>query len=644
MAQKFSSIFKNMFWKTPQIGEEKSYDYNVIDGLPYVPNYDNDLNFEKNIGHIYNCVDIISQSVSKNSYRVQNNKTKKIEENHPYHYLLSNPNRDEIESNFYYETTALRLLSGNVFIRKSFVGNLVYSLDILPTQDMRIVFQGGEISRYYMVDKKGDTLNYQPNEILWLRSPNPNKQEIYGSSVMEKAIFQSDEYDYMSKMSNKNLKNDAIPKLLLVSDKDINSTQATLAEKTWNEKYGGNTKNKNIAVMGAGLKPYPLSVSNKELEFLNSRVLNRSEIFGIFKVPESMAGYVVTGLNKSVAEQMYYNYIETAVRPILVSDAQFYTKDLRRLFKNSEHLEVIYDESKLAFNDKQHKLELHKSMFEMGVIDTSYLQEYYNFPIKSIEKLTKEPVNPKDEVKPKKSFDINIVIEKYSNQTYKSKIEKYLMKSEIRYTAKIESIFDSAVEKILRDQNIDKMAKFKSIETDELAKEINDLIKTISQLYFYNANNVKIFVIDYLDLPDGMELELKATYLGDVLESRRSLYKDSIAKTLQNDLANAFSEYKKTDQTLTEYLAKVEHIKFRNAARVARTETSIAFNASHNQVILDNDLGSKQWLSRRDDIVRKEHQLLDGQIVASNKEFSNGLQYPSEIGCRCVIRAVKKEV
>lgn len=78
------------------------------------------------------------------------------------------------------------------------------------------------------------------------------------------------------------------------------------------------------------------------------------------------------------------------------------------------------------------------------------------------------------------------------------------------------------------------------------------------------------------------------------------------------------------------------------ATLIARTETTAVTNgASRASVVAaQDDTGvkyDKQWITQGDDRVRPEHADMGGEEVASEKEFSNGLQYPSEPNCRCTL-------
>ena len=74
------------------------------------------------------------------------------------------------------------------------------------------------------------------------------------------------------------------------------------------------------------------------------------------------------------------------------------------------------------------------------------------------------------------------------------------------------------------------------------------------------------------------------------------------------------------------------------AMRVARTEvTKASAFGSQEAAKQSGVVKTKTWLSSRDDRVRDEHEQIDGETVKLDEQFSNGLEYPSEPMCRCVL-------
>ena len=74
------------------------------------------------------------------------------------------------------------------------------------------------------------------------------------------------------------------------------------------------------------------------------------------------------------------------------------------------------------------------------------------------------------------------------------------------------------------------------------------------------------------------------------------------------------------------------------AMRVARTEVTKASSFGNIEAAKQSGVvKTKFWLSSRDDRVRPEHEDMDGEEVDLDANFSNGLEYPSEPMCRCVL-------
>src|SRR4029077_4434864 len=81
------------------------------------------------------------------------------------------------------------------------------------------------------------------------------------------------------------------------------------------------------------------------------------------------------------------------------------------------------------------------------------------------------------------------------------------------------------------------------------------------------------------------------------------------------------------------------------ALLIARTETTSAANAAALDGFRAGGAPYKGWLSVQDDRVRESHQDLDGEVVALDDAFSNGLDHPGDpdgppdevCNCRCTI-------
>ncbi|MFH2113981.1 MAG: phage minor head protein, partial [Spirochaetota bacterium] len=88
------------------------------------------------------------------------------------------------------------------------------------------------------------------------------------------------------------------------------------------------------------------------------------------------------------------------------------------------------------------------------------------------------------------------------------------------------------------------------------------------------------------------------------------------------------------------------------AARVARSEVATASGYGSIAAAEQSGVADKKlWLTSRDPRVRDSHSAIDGETVAMDENFSNGLEYPGDqrgdpaesINCRCVLTFHSKE-
>ncbi|MCC7431392.1 minor capsid protein [bacterium] len=113
-----------------------------------------------------------------------------------------------------------------------------------------------------------------------------------------------------------------------------------------------------------------------------------------------------------------------------------------------------------------------------------------------------------------------------------------------------------------------------------------------------------------------------------------------ITETVRENLRIALVEGIEAIETISQITERITAIinDETRARWIAQTEVTNAFNHSRWLGMKENGFTHKMWLCKRDNLVRTEHRALDGQIRKIDEPFSNGLQYPSEINCRCYIK------
>lgn len=128
------------------------------------------------------------------------------------------------------------------------------------------------------------------------------------------------------------------------------------------------------------------------------------------------------------------------------------------------------------------------------------------------------------------------------------------------------------------------------------------------------------------------------------IEKRAAQFADSVTGTTLEKLSSTLAEGIAESEGIVDLRKRVESVyeefSTYRAELIARTEATSANNAGFIEGWKQSDVvNGKEWITAGDSRVREEHQAVDGEIVSVTGKFSNGLQYPQEPNCRCVLGA-----
>lgn len=78
------------------------------------------------------------------------------------------------------------------------------------------------------------------------------------------------------------------------------------------------------------------------------------------------------------------------------------------------------------------------------------------------------------------------------------------------------------------------------------------------------------------------------------------------------------------------------------ATLIARTESARVMNGAPTAMLEERQAATgrtfrKVWSTAQDDRVRDEHAAMEGETVGIGEKFSNGVEFPSEPNCRCIV-------
>ena len=251
----------------------------------------------------YRCVHMIARQASFipiKLYKLTPNGERVLQKNHFVNDILAKPNPSQNYTNFMEELYSNLLIYGNAYLvlsKNSFAGPS--GLELIKPEKINILTDRGDniIYRYKDGQKIHDySVNLKTNkrDILHIKLYNPSN-EFYGLSPFEVATYPIDQHNESSRYNKSLLQNCARPSGAIVFTPQNDGTSNTLTEDQYqrlqeqiNENFLKNT-GRPILLEG-GLDWKEMSISPKEMDFLECRQNAAREIALAFGVPPQLLG------------------------------------------------------------------------------------------------------------------------------------------------------------------------------------------------------------------------------------------------------------------------------------------------------------------------------------------------------------------
>lgn len=250
----------------------------------------------------YRCIDAIAKAVS--AVPIMLNRADKQIDKHPILELLKKPNQAQSQSGLLYSAIAQLLLGGNTFLDAVTPKPLGQPLQlyVLTRPDLLSVKfdQFGEPSEWiYKPDSKNhkeahwDVNLYGDADLLHVKSWHP-LDDVFGMSPVMAAMTSIDQHNAAGDWNQRLLDNSGTPSGVLYHEpregaEALSEAQYNRLRKELDEQAMSHNNNRPLLLEG-GLKWAQLSISPKDLEFLNGKKISATEICAAFGVPPQLVG------------------------------------------------------------------------------------------------------------------------------------------------------------------------------------------------------------------------------------------------------------------------------------------------------------------------------------------------------------------
>ncbi len=255
---------------------------------------------------VYRCVRLIAEaaaSVAINVFEAQSE-----HETHPVSDLLSRPNPREAGSQFFESLYGYLLLNGNAYLECVSVNGIVRELYALRPDRMRVIpgSDGWPEAYEYTVGTQKHLFHQDEKQspILHLKLFDP-LDDHYGMSPLSAGQMALDTHNVAGSWNKALLDNSARPSGALVYANDganMSDTQFDRLKEELESVFQGSMNAGRPILLEGGLDWKPLSMSPKDMDFMEAKGMAAREIALAFGVPPLLLGLP--------GDNTYANYAE----------------------------------------------------------------------------------------------------------------------------------------------------------------------------------------------------------------------------------------------------------------------------------------------------------------------------------------------
>ena len=549
---------------------------------------------------------------------------------------VNDPLLDLISDEFLENVVSYMKLNWWVYIWKNKVWTKVDSLHILRPDLVHAILNDTktEVAYYEYVYWENKKKRFEPDEIISIQNFNPHFPYPLNLEWLSdvQAIATTIDADYQaSKWNRKFFYNNASVDWVLETEQNLSPESVTQIQNKWDQKYRWVDNSHKVWILTWWLKYKAVNPSQKEMDFVESRRLNRDEILWIFKVPKAMIwlwDWQWNNLNVRAYEQVFAKQV---IKPLASRIARKLNYELFGEWRRFEFVNIVPSDlestrqdwlaNALTLNEFRatrnlaplkdwDKLRSAYILWAYGAWSDDWNQEQEVvdldkwFPQMKDKNLQKQCENIID----KKIKEITRWTEEYNQKYWEAKIERNNKFDEI-YFAKLQKIFEKQEKEILKEyrsrykENVTEWKSIKSTKKAEmkfpllsiakrwliyysvLKQSQDELVKTEAEQALIEVWIVRDFIIS-----EALEKQL----MKNIEKFAWSIDTDT-NKKLVKDFTTILEKGLSFDNGRDLLLSTFKELKTTRADLIVRTETIRAWNR-----------GSQMWRKESGVVEKKQ--------------------------------------
>lgn len=660
--------------------------------------------------YVYACVSKIAQktaSIDWQFYRIKNRAGDKQELFiHEAIDLLYKPNPFQTKGEFFERFIINKKLAGEAFIlkvRKNGPGSKVVELWNLRPDLVTIIKDRDMYIKGYEFQTSTETVFFSPEDIIYDSSPNPLDEFSGMSAIFAANTRVETELNAVSYQRNF-FKNNARPDFILKVTNKVTNQQKEEIKESWEKRHKGALASGRGAFLEGGMEYQQISISQREMDYIESLKMTRDDILTAFGVPKPIVA-ITDDVNLANAQTAMQIFISETIVP----EIKRLTERLNEDLISPEFGDVFYiDFIDPTPSNIKEKAEIQQIQIQSGVLLINEAREELGLdPIKGGDTLY-QPIsniavggkttpsektikgNPLTIFKGRKDaykfLEIREEVEKMVYGAAYKKLGIATKSASNKITTKgmrkivpeeIRLQFADSVNKAIDNKSESYKKSILNYADDQKSRVIAELksdksfnSKALKGL-FDIAKESKLFAeisipfITEFVVSAGKEALQTITPQNDFevtdaiknyIKERAKIISKQINDTTLDKLSSTLAEGIDAGEGIADLTKRVESVYDEyptyRAESIARTETTAANNKGFTEGYRQSGVANaKEWIATNDSRTRDSHAHADGEVVKLDDSFSNGLDYPGDpkadpaetINCRCVLAPAWKE-
>lgn len=258
----------------------------------------------------------------------------------PYKQLLDNPNPAISPYRFWEWTSSTYDVFGEAFWfkRRDRGGRPFQLVPLHPTgmqyDDQRNVWN--------FSNGKADLQGIKPADLVYFKSWNPNPDG-RGMSALE-PLRSTLEHEASSKAATSAFwQNGARPGFVLTHPSNLSEGAQTRLKGQFDGMYTGAGNTGKTLILEEGMEPKPLTISNEDAQYIESRKLNREEVCAVYDMPPPAVQILDNATYSNITEQMRSLYRDTMAAILRAFESDVDTQLRAPDFAENEYAEFLLD-------------------------------------------------------------------------------------------------------------------------------------------------------------------------------------------------------------------------------------------------------------------------------------------------------------